>query len=234
MPYNKIKKPNLVKEVYYQLRDQIINGEITEGEKLLSENKLCSQFDVSRVVIREAMQTLKANNLIVTKQGKGSFVANPENFILSKYDTSSEKITGKVSDEQISNFYSFRNLVEKKGIELAIKNITEDDKIIISSKLDKMDEAQGSTENYSIADYEFHLAIMKAGKNEFLYTSYKSCRSLIVRCFLKLNSFHDSHKWGVEVHRKLYQFILEGNVKGAKDLISKNDDYNLARIASIL
>ncbi len=234
MKFNKIKKPNLVKEVYTQLRDQILGEEFNEGEKLPSENKLCSQFDVSRVVIREAMQTLKANKLIVTKQGKGSFVANPENFILAKYDSTSEELNGVVSEEEIAQFLVFRDLIEIKGIELAAKNMTEDDKQIISSKLEKMEESQGNTEEYSKADYEYHLAIIMAGKNEFLATSYKSCRRSIIRCFIKFNSFNNSHKWGIEMHKKLLSLLIEGNVKEAKILIAKNDDYNLARIASIL
>jgi hypothetical protein len=36
------------------------------------------------------------------------------------------------------------------------------------------------------------------------------------------------------MHKKLYTLLVEGNIKEAKVLIEKNDDYNLARIASIL
>jgi DNA-binding FadR family transcriptional regulator len=231
--YNKIKKPNLVKEVYTQLREQIVNGEMKEGDKLPSENKLCSQFDVSRVVIREAMQTLRANNLIVTKQGKGSFIANPENFVLEKYDTSNEKIIGKVTESDILDFFAFREVVELKGLELAAKNLDEEEMKILASKVKKMIENKGNTEQYSIADYEFHLEVMKASKNEFLYASYKACRSLILRCLIKLNSFHDSHQWGIDKHEKICKALMEGNAKEAKNLLVMNNDYNLARLSSI-
>ena len=88
--YHKIERPkNLVEEVSSQIEKRIRSRELKESDKLPSENKLCNQFNVSRVVVREAMSNLQAKKLIVTYRGKGSFVANPENYILDESDASS-------------------------------------------------------------------------------------------------------------------------------------------------
>ena len=76
----KIEKVNLVEAVYQQLREMILSGKVSEGTKLESENKLAESFSVSRVVIREALQKLRGEKLIVTRQGVGTYVANPSNF----------------------------------------------------------------------------------------------------------------------------------------------------------
>lgn len=58
------------------LRGQINDGHYEADEKLPSENELCDKFDVSRVTIRRALQTLENEGLIYRCQGLGSFVAD--------------------------------------------------------------------------------------------------------------------------------------------------------------
>lgn len=56
------------------LREHIEAGRYEPDEKLPSENELCEQFDVSRVTIRRALQTLEHEGYIYRRQGLGSFV----------------------------------------------------------------------------------------------------------------------------------------------------------------
>lgn len=56
------------------LRTRIADGTYEADEQLPSEHTLCDQFDVSRVTVRRALQTLESEGLIYRKQGLGSFV----------------------------------------------------------------------------------------------------------------------------------------------------------------
>lgn len=56
------------------LRQKIEEGSYKADEKLPSENELCQKFDVSRVTVRKALQTLENEQLIYRSQGLGSFV----------------------------------------------------------------------------------------------------------------------------------------------------------------
>ena len=57
------------------LRRKVESGEWPTGAKLPSLEALSEVFDVSRVTIRQAIQLLVSENYIVSKQGKGTFVA---------------------------------------------------------------------------------------------------------------------------------------------------------------
>lgn len=56
------------------IRDQIESGTYKIDEKLPSENEFTEKFDVSRVTVRRALQTLENEQLIYRCQGLGSFV----------------------------------------------------------------------------------------------------------------------------------------------------------------
>ena len=56
------------------LREQIEQGTYEVDEKLPSEKQLGDRFDVSRVTVRRALQTLESEDYIYRRQGLGSFV----------------------------------------------------------------------------------------------------------------------------------------------------------------
>lgn len=58
------------------LRNQIDEGVYEADEKLPSENELAKKFDVSRVTIRRALQSLESESIIYRCQGLGSFVSD--------------------------------------------------------------------------------------------------------------------------------------------------------------
>lgn len=67
--------------LWLQLRDEILaminRGGMVEGDRLPSESKLCDYFNVSRIVVRQAMARLVSDRLVERQQGRGAFVAAP-------------------------------------------------------------------------------------------------------------------------------------------------------------
>lgn len=57
------------------IRSRIKDGTWAVGDRLPSEAELCAMFNVSRTVIRQALQDLIHEGLIRRRKGKGSFVA---------------------------------------------------------------------------------------------------------------------------------------------------------------
>lgn len=47
------------------------------GDRLPTEDELIKQFGVSRITVRRAIQNLVSRQLVVTKQGRGTYVATP-------------------------------------------------------------------------------------------------------------------------------------------------------------
>lgn len=68
--------------LYFQLqeilRDKLENGQWKPGEHLPSEEELCTEFNVSRVTVRNALSRLSMEGLIERSAGKGTIVAKPK------------------------------------------------------------------------------------------------------------------------------------------------------------
>ncbi|MBS4933213.1 MAG: GntR family transcriptional regulator, partial [Clostridiales bacterium] len=64
------EKYSLRVQVYYKLRDNILNGIYEEG-MLLQEIKISEEFGVSRTPVREALKQLELEGLILMIPNKG-------------------------------------------------------------------------------------------------------------------------------------------------------------------
>ena len=60
------------------IKRNITPGTLTGGALLPSESELCLTFDVSRSTVRQAIGELESEGLVVRKQGRGTFVAEPK------------------------------------------------------------------------------------------------------------------------------------------------------------
>jgi DNA-binding GntR family transcriptional regulator len=102
-----IPRQSLTLAVADKLRDQIIGGEIPEGT-LLRQGIIASQFQVSRIPVREALRQLHAEGLIEIVPNRGSIVP-----MLSPVD--------------IEELFSIRALLEPQVLKLSIPHLTEHD-----------------------------------------------------------------------------------------------------------
>jgi DNA-binding LacI/PurR family transcriptional regulator len=59
------------------LREQIRTGRLAVGERLAPERDLADQFKISRGTVRQALKLLEKERLIVSQQGRGTFVSTP-------------------------------------------------------------------------------------------------------------------------------------------------------------
>lgn len=57
------------------IRAGILSGELVAGDKLPSTSQLCLEHGVSQIVVRQAINTLKAEGFIKGVPGLGTFVA---------------------------------------------------------------------------------------------------------------------------------------------------------------
>jgi len=81
MPMRTVDKSSRV-PYYEQLRQilesDIRTGRVAVGDQLPSEAQLCEDFDVSRTVVRQALNELSNDGLVSRYKGKGSFVSPPK------------------------------------------------------------------------------------------------------------------------------------------------------------
>src|SRR5687768_4744655 len=65
----------LSRRLFEQLADEIKSGRLAPGARLPTEHALTRAARVSRTVVREAVAALRAEGLVVTRQGVGAFVS---------------------------------------------------------------------------------------------------------------------------------------------------------------
>ncbi len=57
-----------------RIRDQIATGQLSPGDKLPSQRLLAQQHDVSEILIRQALDILRNEGMVESRQGSGTYV----------------------------------------------------------------------------------------------------------------------------------------------------------------
>lgn len=82
-------------DVYRDLRKKILNGSYATRSALESEDVLSKRYGVSRPTLHKALDALKRDGLVHSRQGAGIFVNPPEFFIENNLATLSERYAGE-------------------------------------------------------------------------------------------------------------------------------------------
>ena len=67
---------SLTSELVARLSADIVSGKLAPGSQLPTEHEIIAATGVSRTVVREAVAALRADGLVMTRQGVGAFVAD--------------------------------------------------------------------------------------------------------------------------------------------------------------
>jgi len=111
-------------QVAEHLRQRIYAGQLVPGDKLPSEAGLIKQFGVSRVTARGAIKDLQAEGLIVTRQGKGSFVRDREatrRLPAGRYQAEAEYAAGRVAEPSTSYGFDCADGRERYRVETSYR-----------------------------------------------------------------------------------------------------------------
>lgn len=219
----KIKKTPLCEEVYERIKENLFSGEYYEGSLIPSENELSKQLCVSRVVVRNALQRLREEKIIVTYQGKGSFFANPKNFL-------EETNISSLSFDEFNNIMEFRATIEQSAIKRAVKFASDFELLNIKKSVEAMKRNKDDLTAFTKADYDFHLEIHKCSKNKLFYESIENFKPEIIACLTAMNSVNDSRDFALSLHEKIADALIERDAKKALSLLNNNGEYNFARM----
>src|SRR5213082_4310339 len=75
-PLRMISKTQRSEQIRVQIEQAIRSGDFAPGSRLPSERELVDTFGVSRVSVREAINSLEAVGLIRVEHGRGAFVTD--------------------------------------------------------------------------------------------------------------------------------------------------------------
>jgi GntR family transcriptional regulator, transcriptional repressor for pyruvate dehydrogenase complex len=226
MSIKTIEKQNIVDEVYEQMKASIVSGSWKPGDKIPSENELCQMFNVSRVSVRSAIQKLRAIGIITTLHGRGSFVAQSIND--SMIDNFIPMMN--LSEKEFLDMMEFRETIEFKCIDLAVQRADEEDFQKIEKALNKMIANKNDYKKYSAADFEFHLAIAKASKNDVLFMVMKNTKDVFYHYLEELNRVLGVNEDSLEGHIEQFQALRNRDSETVKAKIKQGMDENILKI----
>lgn len=155
----------LSERLYKTLLASIVGGEYPEGTRLPPEKDLCTHFEVSRPVVREALGRLRSEGLIRSRKGSGSYV-------LERATTAPPSPSGVGSIGEIEECFDFRLRLEGENAFVAAERRTEDDLAEMRVQFEAFCEGTASPSSGIIDDFNFHLAIARATHNKFFVLSF--------------------------------------------------------------
>ncbi|MBC9175363.1 FadR/GntR family transcriptional regulator [Pseudoroseomonas ludipueritiae] len=153
---------NLTAELVRRLSAEIRAGRLRPGDRLPTEQALMRQAGVSRTVVREAVSALRAEGLVMTRQGVGAFVADPAARGQVRIDP-----TEMQSLADVLQVIELRIAIETEAAGLAAERRDEAALARIEAAADAFAQAVDAGENAVAQDLEFHRAIFAATGNGF-------------------------------------------------------------------
>ncbi|MDZ5699642.1 FadR/GntR family transcriptional regulator [Chelativorans sp. M5D2P16] len=151
---------SLVATVSDDLRRRILEGRLNIGDRLPSEAELTRQYSVSRTVVREAIATLRYENLVEARQGAGVFVRNNQPANAAPF---SQLDYARISS--IIEILELRAAVEMEAAALAATRRSPAQEEAIAECYEDINTLIGAGEPTHDADMAFHLAIADATNN---------------------------------------------------------------------
>lgn len=164
-------------EVVRQIEVFILEGILRAGDRLPGERDLARQFEVSRPILREALKELEARDLITTRHGGGTFVADVIGQVFTR------PLMDLISRHQRAtlDYLEYRREIEAVTAEMAARRATDADKALISRIVARMRAAHETADFAQEVeiDVEFHNAIGECAHNIILLHTLHSCYRLL-------------------------------------------------------
>ena len=149
--------------VFHALRDAILTGKLTPGERLM-ENQLADKLGVSRTPVREALRMLSLENLVELVPRKGAQVLD-------------------MSEKDVVNILEVRGALEGLATSLACVKMTKEDLMQLRNLETEFERAieENDLERIIELDEAFHDMILKSTENDKLTHIYQNLRTQLYR-----------------------------------------------------
>jgi len=178
-------------QVLVALRQRIVNGDYPPGERL-TEDRLASDFGVSRNPVREALRVVQAEGFVTMVPRRGAVVSSPD-------------------ASTLADMFIVRERLETIAARLAAERATEADVARLRALLDAAREATDRLDFSRVAELnsELHLRVIEISGNRWL-SSIASALYLQVHWVFRIGAAQRApHSW-IE-HIRLVDAIETGD-----------------------
>lgn len=193
-----------------------MTGKVAAGSKLPSETKLASHFNVSRPVIRQALDRLRNDRLISSLRGSGTYVREIQP------TAEAQPSTPTLADlSHIQHGLELRLILEPECAALAAMRRSSSDVAKMKRMLDQYAQAAAQGDVAHHFDYGFHEAIAAATGNPRLLDAIKTLEYDVSHAINLWRHLSHQQPWlrnqdvGDE-HMEILQLIISQDAEGAR------------------
>lgn len=216
-----LSAPRLPDQLFDLLAADIRQGVFATGERLPTEGEICERYGVSRTVLREAVSRLKAEGMIETRQGSGTYVLGPSFRTPFRFDASA----GGTKDA-IVKLAELRLGVEGTAAGLAAARATPAQRRRLRQCLERMASAVRNGTDGSQADLEFHETVAEATGNAHyrLFMDYLRQAFAVAIDTARRNSAREEglSQAVQEEHAAVYEAIVAGDAAAAEKAMKRH------------
>ena len=198
------KNRTLREQIASSLRESIIRGELTPGQKV-SEPELAGKLGISRTPIREAFRQLESEGFLTVMPRRGAAVS-------------------RMSEKQIEDFYEVKSLLEGYAAKKAAARASEKD----IEKLRRLNAQLGTlagnedVEAFFRKNREFHHEFVSLCGNKTLAQIWSNLTGLFIRYRMESLAAPGRLSISVEQHRKIIDALEKGDEILAQEAVVKH------------
>jgi DNA-binding GntR family transcriptional regulator len=188
------KIPNLTELTYRSIKQNVLDGTLGELARL-TEESLATQLGISKSPVREALNRLEAEGLVIIEARRGAYVR-------------------QFSEKEIRDLYDLREVLEVHAIEAA--TITPKLLSDLSASINKTKKflKAGNKLEHIEEDIRFHGLISAATGNQELSRVLENVQQKALLCRSK--SYELSATTAPVAHMKIYQALKKDSKREAR------------------
>ena len=201
---------NLTFSIVNDLGQAIVAGKYSDKKGFPFEAELCTHYNASRSVVREAVKMLTAKGLLASRPRHGTWIQPEEEWNLLDSDVLRWVLDQKRSSALRLEFGEAQLAVECAAAALAAVRGDFPQKSAIERALARMVAAQHDEDDPLKACIAFHVAVLKASGNRFLMRFQP-----LIQTALQTVSLNSRGILDIEGHRNICNAIIAADADAA-------------------
>ena len=196
------------------LRAAMARGDLPPGTQL-GEAALATRLGVSRGPLREAMQRLTQEGLLLSVRNRGVFVT-------------------QITDDDVRDLYLARGAVERAAAARVITTDPTGAAQRLGEKVEAMSRAidHGDTASLTEADVQFHALLVELSGSPRLIRMHDTLMVETRMCMTALETRYASHSFRLEEHREITEAIGAGDAPRVDALLLEHMRDAVMRLTS--
>lgn len=215
-PIQSAERQSLKQYAIQAIKQHIVDGNLSAGDKLPTERKFTDIFGVSRSVVREALSYLENTGVIRVQQGQGTFL-NESNIdkLLDNFF-----FLWQINNGNIRDILGLRMIFESSAIDEIVMHSNSNAIASLRQIVEENFHAK-TLEAFRIADISFHKEILKATNNQL----FLQLTNVITSYFFQIQHIEltiQEYKTLTHEHLQIVEALEAHNVEKAKATLTNH------------